>query len=215
MKRLTLNRIIDTVAFISFILLITTGFLIRYILPEGSGRIDVSGPGPRAAAKQIYMIWGLTRHEWGDVHFWISVILMDVMALHLFLHWRWIVNFVKGRARESSGIRLVCGFIGILGIIGIAVAPLCTPSERIPRSQLIENRSQSSAGFSGPDVSGIKGRTSLKELEQKWGVPALHVIRELRLPENTSVDQGLGHLRREHGFQMDDVRRIVKSYKSE
>ena len=49
-------RAIRGLAFAGFVLLITTGVLMRYVLPPGSGR--------RAA------IWGLDRHGWGDLHFW-------------------------------------------------------------------------------------------------------------------------------------------------
>jgi hypothetical protein len=37
MKRVNLNFIVDVVAFAGFVLLTTTGVLMRYILPPGSG----------------------------------------------------------------------------------------------------------------------------------------------------------------------------------
>lgn len=37
MKRSSLNLSIDVVAFIGFIVLTTTGVLLRYVLPPGSG----------------------------------------------------------------------------------------------------------------------------------------------------------------------------------
>lgn len=91
MKRTNLNFIIDVVAFVGFVLLTTTGVLMRYILPPGSGRYST--------------IWRLDRHEWGGIHFWISVVFFFVLALHLVLHRRWIVSVVTGQPREGSGFR--------------------------------------------------------------------------------------------------------------
>ncbi|MEX0844285.1 MAG: DUF4405 domain-containing protein, partial [Balneolaceae bacterium] len=54
-----------------------------YILPPGSGSAN---------------IWGLTRHEWGDIHFWIAVIFAVTITVHLILHLPWI----KGSLFPSS-----------------------------------------------------------------------------------------------------------------
>ena len=51
MNRTWVNFVIDTVAFVAFVLLTTTGVLMRYLLPPGSGHYTT--------------IWGLDRHEWG------------------------------------------------------------------------------------------------------------------------------------------------------
>ena len=55
MKRSNLNFVIDVVAFVSFISLTTTGVLMRYILPPGSGHYST--------------VWSLDRHEWGEFIF--------------------------------------------------------------------------------------------------------------------------------------------------
>ncbi len=59
----TLNFIIDVIAFTGFLFLTTTGVLMRYLLPPGSGRFA--------------SLWGLNRHEWGTIHFWISVAFLE------------------------------------------------------------------------------------------------------------------------------------------
>ena len=78
MKRATWISIVDVLAFCSFALLITTGVLIRYVLPPGSGRIEAAGQGWGAQEKVVSVVWGLTRHEWGPIHFWLSVTFMAV-----------------------------------------------------------------------------------------------------------------------------------------
>jgi len=66
MKIVKLNFIVDVVAFAGFVVLTTTGVLMRYILPPGSGHYST--------------IWGMDRHEWGGIHFWASVLF--------FRYWR-------------------------------------------------------------------------------------------------------------------------------
>ncbi len=119
MKRIQLNFLIDVTAFAGFILLTTTGVLMRYVLPPRSG--------------QRMTIWGLDRHEWGELHFWISVGFFGLLFLHLLLHWRWVLSVVAGRPREGSGFRLALGVLGLLVLIAFAVSPLVTPVEEKER----------------------------------------------------------------------------------
>nr|MDA3873905.1 hypothetical protein [Kiritimatiellia bacterium] len=37
--------------------------------------------------------------EWGTVHFWISVVFLAAITLHLALHWKWIAVGLRGRGR--------------------------------------------------------------------------------------------------------------------
>lgn len=119
-KKPTLNFAIDSVAFFTFVLLITTGVLMRYLLPPGSGRIST--------------IWGWNRHDWGDIHFWIAVVFLSVSALHLFLHWDWIVCKIRGRKCEDTQaqFRVLLAVIAILTLIALALAPLLSPIEQNP-----------------------------------------------------------------------------------
>lgn len=116
MNRPKLNFLIDVVAFIAFAFLTTTGVLARYMLPPGSGRYAT--------------LWGLNRHGWGDLHFWVAVLLLGLLALHLALHWRWILCIVRGQRSEASGPRVALGVVGIMGLLGLAAAPLLAPVER-------------------------------------------------------------------------------------
>ncbi len=116
MNRPRLNFLIDAVAFGAFVFLTTTGVLSRYVLPPGSGRYAT--------------LWGLDRHGWGNVHFWVAVLLLGTLALHIVLHWRWVVTMVRGQRSEAPGIRVALGVVGLLGLLGIAAAPLLAPVER-------------------------------------------------------------------------------------
>lgn len=88
----------DLVAFFSVLFLAFSGVVIRYALPRGSGG---GGTGWRAASRPVMEFWNLSRHEWGDLHFWVSMIFVAAICLHLFLHWNWIrVSFLGGKTRR-------------------------------------------------------------------------------------------------------------------
>jgi Domain of unknown function (DUF4405)/Planctomycete cytochrome C len=110
MKRFFDNLLIDLIAAALMIGMLATGYILRFPLPPGSNK-DL-------------ILWGLTRHQWGDIHFWISLGLIAVILLHLCLHWQWIVISVKRklhRVKAASGSGLVSGLITSL----ILVALLC------------------------------------------------------------------------------------------
>ena len=83
MNRTIANIIIDIIAAFLFLGMIATGYLLRYPLPPGSNR--------------SLSLWGFTRHQWGDVHFWISLGLLLVLVIHSVLHWNWIVTVIGKR----------------------------------------------------------------------------------------------------------------------
>jgi Domain of unknown function (DUF4405) len=194
MNRSGLNFIIDVVAFAGFVVLTTTGVLMRYILPPGSGHYSV--------------IWSLDRHEWGGLHFWIAVVFFLILALHLVLHWRWIAAVLTGRPREGSGFRAGLGIVGLITVVALAVAPLLAPVERDTSS-----KGESSLSSHKYEDISIRGSMTLKEVEETTGVPASYIIKSLNLPETVSEEEPLGPLKRQYGFEINDVREIVKGYK--
>jgi uncharacterized membrane protein HdeD (DUF308 family) len=106
--------LIDVVAFVGFLFLTSTGILLRYMLPPGSGRwADV---------------WGLGRHDWGDVHFWVSLAFFFVLSLHLLLHWRTALALLRGRRHDGSNWRVILGVVGLVAVLLLAAAPLVSPT---------------------------------------------------------------------------------------
>jgi len=94
MKRITLNFIVDLISFIVFVGLAITGFIIKYILPPGSGGHGREISGGRGR-EEIKYLWGMTRHEWGDIHFYLAVGFVALMVVHIILHWNWIKSYCK------------------------------------------------------------------------------------------------------------------------
>ncbi len=79
MNRTRLNLILNVASLLLFLALIETGLIMRYVLPPGSG--GRSGGGAMT-------LWGWRRHDWGDVHFWLSAILVALVFAHVALHWQ-------------------------------------------------------------------------------------------------------------------------------
>jgi hypothetical protein len=119
MKRSALILFIDVISFIGFIFLTSTGIILHYTLPPGSGRWSD--------------IWGFNRHEWGDIHFIIAVVFFCTLALHLIIHWRVIVNMIQGRKSEASFVRLGLGLTGLLAILIFAFAPVASSTNTIDK----------------------------------------------------------------------------------
>lgn len=110
MKPITIISIVDILAFFCFILLTSSGTLMHYVLPPGSGRWS--------------LVWGLNRHDWGTIHFWIAVIFLAVLSIHLVLHRSFITVLFKGHSGQGSKFRIALGLTGLIAIILLAIAPL-------------------------------------------------------------------------------------------
>lgn len=213
MSKAKLNFYIDTLFFVCLTLLISTGFLLRYTLPAGSGRISGGGQGRSAMNKTITLLWGLDKHQWGDIHFWIAVFLMLLLLAHLYLHWRWIVCMVKGQDCEASGFRALLGIAAAVGLLLTAFSPLMSTTVEMKRSEILEQTSPTatslSEGIEEHEVS-IRGNMTLIEIAELAEMPVEDLIRELGLPKDTPIASRIGRLRRQYSFTMSDVRRVIE-----
>ena len=95
MRRTTVNFIVDFISFLDLLTLAFTGLIIKYILPPGSGGGHGFGYRGGRGAVEAKTLWSMTRHEWGDIHFYISVLFIALMLVHLVLHWTWIKCYFK------------------------------------------------------------------------------------------------------------------------
>ena len=94
MKKSTINFIVDFAMLVNLLGLGFTAVIFRYVLPPGTGG---RGGGWRGE-----YFWSLGRHEWGDIHFYLAILFIALMVLHILLHWTWIKSYVKSFfARES------------------------------------------------------------------------------------------------------------------
>ena len=116
---------------------------------------------------------------------------------------------VTGKPRVGSGFRVGLGIVGFLTVIALALSPLLTPVERdFTRSKASFSSNHKYVGIS------ITGSMTLNEVEKTTGVPARYIVESLKLPESISIDEKPGRLKRKHGFEIHNVREIIKEYKS-
>ncbi|PKL75148.1 MAG: hypothetical protein CVV27_16860 [Candidatus Melainabacteria bacterium HGW-Melainabacteria-1] len=190
------NALVDSLAGMLLALLTATGLILRVPLP----------PGSRGQA-----IWGLSRHAWGEFHFFIALALLAVMSLHLLLHWRWIACMLKGKRAEQSGLRLGLGALALLALLSMILLPLGmkqTPLES-PRDQ---TSSESTESESKTKSDQVYGGMSLREFEQLTGVPVSYLQQQLRWPETPDPEARLGQLSRRYGFSLPRLRKLVEAW---
>ena len=87
MKRSYLHLLIDALLFLAATGLVLSGLLLEFVLPSGS----------RQAA-----VWTWTRHDWGELHFWIAVTILALGLLHLLLNWGWVCSVIASALRLQS-----------------------------------------------------------------------------------------------------------------
>jgi hypothetical protein len=86
-----------------------TGLLLAFRLPPGSR----GGHGLTAL--------GWDRHEWGDLHTWISYGFLALILIHLALHWRWFWQI----AAQRRFWPLIAGIgLGIVLVLMILLQPV-------------------------------------------------------------------------------------------
>jgi len=196
-SRSSLNAIVDALALMAMVFLVATGTLLRYVLPPGAGYFST--------------LWGMDRHDWGEIHFWIAAALVCILALHLYLHWAWIVTMVKGHGERSSA-RIAAALVALLVVLAIAAAPLLGRggvNGEPPHKMRSDHEAKAS-----PAVA-ISGSTTLQEIERQTGFSAKEIAKELGLPPEVPLEERLGRLRKQYSFEMHDVRRVVEKLQSQ
>jgi len=79
MNRNSWKYLIDSLLFICFVGIIFTGILMGLFIPKG----------PAVAESSKYFL-GLHRHDWGNIHFYLSIAFVILTVVHLGLNWSWI-----------------------------------------------------------------------------------------------------------------------------
>ncbi len=104
MKRNSLNFIVAVAAFLNLLCLAFVGFIMKFILPPGTGGLGRQLHSGRGR-EPIKELWSMTRHEWGGIHFYLAVLFVILMVVHIILHWGWIKSYFKslfGFSRKTT-----------------------------------------------------------------------------------------------------------------
>lgn len=214
MRRDTLNFLVDTLALLAIVGLLATGLILWTALPPGSR----GGHG--------LSLWGLTRHELGDVHFWIAVTLLALMILHVVLHWTWVCVTVQrwfrpagdGARVPTSRRRNLWGLAFLVALGGAVGGFYWVASNSVINEDAGERRNDdrdaARSARPEPHEAGrsdlhLSGGMTLGEAAAVAGVDAAALCEELGLPATVSPDEQLGRLRQRFGVDMATLRRIV------
>lgn len=138
-KKARLNLMVDLLSGLSFVALVSTGFLLQWKLPPGSGRVA----GTEGPDRPLTLLWGWDRHEWGEIHFIIGLVFLGLLSLHVGLHWRWLAAMLKGKKREREPRALV-GLLGLLLLVA-SLLPLWGRTEVKTRGEVKRARGQAVA----------------------------------------------------------------------
>ena len=115
MSRNKAHFLVNVLSYGVFVSLASTGFLLAYRLPA------------RSCSDSLL---GLTRHEWGDIHFYLSLAFVGLLVFHLFLNWKWVLcTFalrVGGKNPDGSP-RGAWGWISLLILGAVTAALLAGP----------------------------------------------------------------------------------------
>jgi hypothetical protein len=119
MNRNRINLVVDLLASLAMAGLMATGIVLYYRLPAGSGGNTMLGR---------------TRHEWDDIHFWVAVVLLVLVVLHIVLRWKWVTHttgaLFGGEHRPKPGAGL--GGAALLVVLGLLPTGLVAASLAVP-----------------------------------------------------------------------------------
>lgn len=59
----------------------------------------------------------------------------------------------------------------------------------------------------------IRGYMTIREASVEYNVPSKYIMKKLNIPESVSDNQRLGLLKRDYGFRMSDIEKIINEYK--
>ena len=77
--------VVDTLIFLCMVGIVLIGLLMGFVIPEGR-----LGPG------QSKYFLGVHRHQWGDIHLWLSLAFTALVVVHIVLAWNWFKGKAKG-----------------------------------------------------------------------------------------------------------------------
>jgi hypothetical protein len=101
MSQNTANFILDLVSFLNLLGLTFTGYIIKYVLPPGTGGTGSILNGGSGRGIRVKELWSMTRHEWGDIHFYLAIVFVALMIIHIILHGKWIKYYVTSVFNEQ------------------------------------------------------------------------------------------------------------------
>ena len=94
---------LDVALYINLGALTVVGLLLAFVIPRGPGR------------DKDFL--GLHRHDWTDIHLWLSLVFIALLVLHVVFNWRWVTTCARRFLGEGWTARMWWIALGPLGLL--------------------------------------------------------------------------------------------------
>lgn len=204
MKKSDWQYLVDTFLFICMFGIASIGILMAFFL----------GEGPTVRESEKYFL-GLHRHQWGDIHLYLSVAFIILIIFHLMLAWSWIRG--KTQTLFKKRWRTSIAFTVIVSVLVVIVFWALMPKHSLIYENYGRRAGTISQGRLSPEefiyerqgYLTITGNMTLAEVEKFTGIPAKTLAEKLGLPPKTSPEETLGLLRKRYGFSLLEAREAI------
>lgn len=121
MSRNGINYVLDALLAVAGLGMVFTGLTLEYVLPRGQG-------GGR--------LWGASRHDWGELHFYFGLGMIAVVFTHVLMHWEWVTAMTRrlfgpGPGKVKLVNRLILGAVTTVLVAGVMGGTLWYASTQV------------------------------------------------------------------------------------
>lgn len=156
MVRRTAMLLVCALASLCVAALLGSGLVLYFVLPPGS-TLQIREYHARSMS-----VFGMTRCDWRDLHFYLAMAATALVVLHVVLHWK-VFRALMRHAVPSGLIRnatvtfllALCGFL--------ALFPLFAKPEAVDLGQRCRIGSSHQAAGKGPAWQRLQNRPELRE----------------------------------------------------
>lgn len=62
-------------------------------------------------------LWGLGRHDWGDLHAWVGIVFIALIIAHMIMAWPWLKNAAAKKRLWPVLLGIAAGLAIVAGIL--------------------------------------------------------------------------------------------------
>jgi len=232
-----LNLSIDMILLLLMMPIAGIGFLMKWVLISGINRNPIYGNNVDLE------FLGLSRHQWGTIHLFLSITFLVLLILHIYFHWKMIVIIFRRMIPGKTLCYLSAILLTVVSLLMVSF-PLFVKPEIVAKEVLHHNRNNNSHSESpvfresddGSDTVAFKTQKQAIQISEKNhnhhaneeyevnGSETLQFVADRynvpasRIAADLKVPERmtgekLGRLKKRYLFTMDDVRNSISKNK--